>query len=59
MADVIIFMVDGREGMTAADEEVAGMLRRTGKKIMLLVNKIDNPRKPLNQIGRASCRERV
>ena len=46
MADVIIFMVDGREGMTAADEEVAGMLRRTGKKIMLLVNKIDNPRKP-------------
>jgi GTP-binding protein len=32
MADVIIFMVDGKEGMTAADEEVAAMLRRTGKK---------------------------
>ena len=41
MADVIVFMVDGKEGLTAADEEVAGMLRRTGKKIILLVNKVD------------------
>ncbi|MDY6038174.1 MAG: ribosome biogenesis GTPase Der [Eubacterium sp.] len=45
MADVILFIVDGKEGITSADEEVAGMLRRTGKKIILLVNKIDNPRK--------------
>lgn len=45
MADVILFIVDGKDGITAADEEVAGMLRRTGKKIILLVNKIDNPRK--------------
>lgn len=45
MADVIIFIVDGKDGITTADEEVAGMLRRTGKKIILLVNKIDNPRK--------------
>lgn len=43
MSDVIIFMVDGREGITNADTEVAGMLRKTGKKIILLVNKIDNP----------------
>ena len=43
MADVIIFMVDGREGVTSADTEVADMLRRTGKKVILLVNKIDNP----------------
>lgn len=42
MADVIIFMVDGKEGITSADNEVASMLRRTGKKIILLVNKIDN-----------------
>ena len=45
MADVILFIVDGKEGLTSADEEVANMLRRTGKKTILLVNKIDNPRK--------------
>lgn len=45
MADVILFLVDGKEGLTAADEEVANMLRRTGKKVILLVNKIDNPNK--------------
>lgn len=45
MADVILFIVDGKDGITTADEEVAGMLCRTGKKIILLVNKIDNPRK--------------
>ena len=44
MADVILFMVDGRDGMTHADQEVGNMLRRTGKKVILLVNKIDNPR---------------
>ena len=46
MADVIVFMVDGKEGITAADTEVAGMLRRTGKKVILLVNKVDNPAEP-------------
>lgn len=45
MADVILFMVDGKESMTTADEEVANVLRRTGKKVILLVNKIDNPSK--------------
>ena len=45
MADVILFIADGKEGMTHADEEVAMMLRRTGKKVILLVNKIDNPSK--------------
>ncbi len=45
MADVILFMADGKEGMTHADREVGNMLRRTGKKVILLVNKIDNPRK--------------
>ena len=43
LADVILFIVDGKAGMTTADEEVANMLRRTGKKVILLVNKIDNP----------------
>ncbi|MBP3816306.1 MAG: ribosome biogenesis GTPase Der [Firmicutes bacterium] len=45
MADVILFLVDGKEGLTSADEEVADMLRRTGKKVILLVNKIDSPSK--------------
>ena len=41
-ADVIIFIVDGKEGLTAADEEVANMLRKSKKPIVLVVNKIDN-----------------
>jgi GTP-binding protein len=40
-ADVIIFMVDGREGLTASDEDVANMLRRTKKPVLLVVNKVD------------------
>ena len=43
MADVIVFMVDGKEGLTTADREVASMLRRTGKEIILVVNKVDKP----------------
>ena len=42
-ADVIIFLVNGREGITAADEHVAKILYRTKKPIVLAVNKIDNP----------------
>lgn len=40
-ADVILFLVDGREGMTAADMEVASMLRRSKKPVVLAVNKVD------------------
>lgn len=43
-ADVIIFLVDGREGMTAADEEVAAMLRKSNKPVVLAVNKLDAPK---------------
>lgn len=42
-ADVIIFLVNGREGITAADEEVAKLLFKTNKPIVLAVNKIDIP----------------
>ena len=42
-ADVIIFLVNGRDGVTAADEEVAKLLYRSKKPIVLAVNKIDNP----------------
>jgi len=40
-ARVILFLLDGREGLTALDEDVAEMLRRSGKKIIPVINKID------------------
>ena len=42
-ADVILFVVDGRSGLTTADEEVARILRSTKKPVILAVNKIDSP----------------
>lgn len=42
MSDVIIFMVDGKTGLTDADKEVANMLRKSKKPIVLAVNKVDN-----------------
>ncbi|QXE00286.1 ribosome biogenesis GTPase Der [Terribacillus sp. DMT04] len=42
-ADVIVFMVNGREGITGADEEVAKILFRSNKPVVLAVNKVDNP----------------
>ena len=40
-ADVIVFILDGREGLTAADFEVANILRRANRPILVVVNKID------------------
>ena len=42
--DVILFFVDGKQGLTADDEDVADLLRRAGKPVKLVVNKIDNVR---------------
>lgn len=42
IADVILFFVDGKEGLTSADHEVADFLRKTKKKVLLVVNKLDN-----------------
>lgn len=42
IADVILFFVDGKEGLTASDHEVADLLRKTNKKVILVVNKLDN-----------------
>ncbi|WP_283678769.1 ribosome biogenesis GTPase Der [Lentilactobacillus sp. Marseille-Q4993] len=42
-ADVIVFIVDGKAGLTADDETVAQILYRSDKPIVLAVNKVDNP----------------
>lgn len=42
-ADIIIFMVDGRQGIMQGDEDIADLLRRSQKKVFLVVNKIDGP----------------
>jgi GTP-binding protein len=41
-ADVILFLVDGHNGVTDLDEAVAGILRRTKKPVILVCNKVDN-----------------
>ena len=41
--DRVIFMVDGRQGLAPGDEEMAEVLRKSGKKVLLAVNKIDGP----------------
>ena len=42
MAHVILMVVDGKQGITAADREIAETLRRTNKPVILVVNKIDS-----------------
>jgi len=41
-ADLVLFMVDARQGLNAHDEDLAQRLRKLGKKILLVVNKIDS-----------------
>ena len=45
-SDVILFMTDGKDGVTASDREVASMLMRTGKQVVLAVNKVDTAKLP-------------
>jgi len=42
-ADIILFVMDGREGVTPQDHEVTNLLRRTDKTVFFVVNKIDSP----------------
>lgn len=41
-ADVILFLVDGKDGLTSSDREVASMLIKTGREVILVVNKVDS-----------------
>ena len=50
MADVIIFLTDIRQGVTAADREIAVMLKKSGKPIVLVCNKADNIEKDKDEI---------
>lgn len=45
-ADVIVFIVDGKAGMTAADREIGEMLMKRSKNVILTVNKADKPELP-------------
>ena len=47
-ADVIVFVVDGRAGLTSADEEVGKLLRSANKPVILAVNKTDSPQQEMN-----------
>jgi GTP-binding protein len=42
-ADLVLFVVDARTGVTPGDEEIAEILRRSGKPVLLIANKIDDP----------------
>ncbi|NTV89448.1 MAG: ribosome biogenesis GTPase Der [Clostridiales bacterium] len=46
MADVILFMVDAKDGMTANDSDIATMLRKSKKPVILVVNKVDRVGEP-------------
>ncbi len=48
-ADLILFFVDGKDGVTGPDYEVADMLRRTQRPVMLVVNKIDTPLREMDK----------
>ena len=45
-ADAIVFIVDGKAGLTAADRVVGEMLMKTGRNVILCVNKVDSPKLP-------------
>ncbi len=45
-SDVIIFLTNVKDGVTATDMEVAHMLQKSGKPVVLAVNKVDNPGQP-------------
>ena len=49
-ADLVLFVVDARRGVTPGDDEIADLLRRAGKPVLVLVNKIDDPQRDLDAL---------
>jgi GTP-binding protein len=49
-ADAILFVVDGRDGLTAEDYAVADLLRRASQPVILVANKVDNERRELDTV---------
>jgi len=49
-ADLVLFMVDSRTGVTPVDQEIADLLRRSGKRLLLVVNKADNVKQEINAL---------
>lgn len=49
-ADVLVFLVDGREGVTAEDVEIADLLRQSRKPVLLAANKADNEARRLDSV---------
>jgi GTP-binding protein len=49
-ADVILFMVDARSGLTAADEEIGEVLRKSHKPVIIAANKAENEERRLNAV---------
>ena len=43
-ADAVLFVVDGKDGLLPLDTELAGKLRRASRPVVLVVNKLDNPK---------------
>ena len=43
-SDLVVFVIDGNDGATFMDEDVASLLRKSGKPVLLAVNKIDDPK---------------
>lgn len=50
-ADIVLFLMDGKEGVTPADWEVVEILRRSEKPIFHLVNKVDSPEKEIELVS--------
>ncbi|MDH3328446.1 MAG: ribosome biogenesis GTPase Der [Desulfobulbaceae bacterium] len=50
-ADIIFFIMDGRQGLTPSDIEIVDLLRRTDKQVFFVVNKIDGPEKEIELLS--------
>jgi GTPase len=49
-ADLVLFLTDAKAGVTPGDEEIAAILRRAGRPVLLVANKIDDPARDLDAV---------